>query len=73
MSLNGFAGLDIMKDITEGYGMDELFLVKDGKITRYDGTTLNGNRISKEELVEAFGTKAFEEIERFGFYTIKKS
>lgn len=53
--------------------MDELFLVKDGKITRYDGTTLNGSRISKEELIEAFGPKAFEEIERFGFYTIKKS
>lgn len=52
--------------------MDDVFLVKDGKITRYDGTTLNGNRISKDELIEAFGAKALEEIERFGVYTIKK-
>ncbi|WP_438446424.1 hypothetical protein [Gorillibacterium sp. sgz5001074] len=52
--------------------MDDLFLVKDGKITRYDGTTLNGTRITKDELLEAFGPKVLEEIERFGSHTIKK-
>lgn len=52
--------------------MDDLFLVKEGKITRYDGKTLNGKHISKDELVEAFGYKAFEEIEQFGVYSINK-
>ncbi|MNV39918.1 hypothetical protein D3C71_1315140 [compost metagenome] len=52
--------------------MDEQFLVKDGKITAWDGVTLGGNKISKAELVEAFGRKVYEEIARFGSYSIKK-
>lgn len=52
--------------------MDDLFLVKEGKIIRYDGVDLKGKQISKDELVEAFGYKALEVIEQFGSYTIKK-
>lgn len=52
--------------------MDDVFLVKEGKITRYDGTTLNGKQISKDELVEAFGYKALEEIEQYGVFHINK-
>jgi hypothetical protein len=52
--------------------MEDLFLVKEGKITRYDGVNLNGKQISKDELVEVFGYKALEVIEQFGSYTINK-
>lgn len=52
--------------------MDDYFLVKDGRIVRWDGLTLGGTKIRADELVESFGRKALE-IERFGFYTIKKS
>ncbi|WP_157276688.1 hypothetical protein [Paenibacillus sp. Soil766] len=52
--------------------MDDYFLVKDGRIVRWDGLTLGGTKIRADELVESFGRKALEEIERFGFYTIKK-
>lgn len=51
--------------------MDDVFVVKGDKIVRWDGNTLGGKKISKDELVEAFGRKALEEIERFGNYTIK--
>lgn len=53
--------------------MDDYFLVKDGKIVRWDGLTLGGTKIRADELIESFGHKAIEEIERFGSYTIKKS
>ncbi|NQX58127.1 hypothetical protein [Paenibacillus qinlingensis] len=53
--------------------MDDYFLVKDGRIVRWDGLTLGGTKIRSDELVESFGSKALEEIERFGFYTIKKA
>ncbi|MDF2921775.1 MAG: hypothetical protein K0R57_689 [Paenibacillaceae bacterium] len=52
--------------------MDDIFLVKEGKIIRYDGTTLHGKQITKDELVETFGYKALEEIEQFGAYQINK-
>lgn len=56
-----------------GYRMDEYFLVKDGRIVRWDGLTLGGTKIRADELIESFGRKAIDEIEQYGFYTIKKS
>jgi hypothetical protein len=56
-----------------GTTMDDYFLVKEGRIVRWDGITLGGTKISADELVESFGRKALEEIERFGFYSIKKA
>lgn len=56
-----------------GYTMDDYFLVKDGRIVRWDGLTLGGSKIRADELIESFGRKALDEIEQFGFYTIKKS
>lgn len=51
--------------------MDDVFVVKGDKIVRWDGAVLGGKKISQAELIEAFGKKALEEIERFGNYTIK--
>lgn len=51
--------------------MEELFLVKDKRITLWDCSTLGGSRITKQELIEAFGKEVFNEIQRFGFYIIK--
>jgi hypothetical protein len=56
-----------------GNTMDDYFLVKDGRIVRWDGLTLGGTKIRADELVESFGRKALEEIERFGFYNLKKA
>ncbi|MFC0215989.1 hypothetical protein ACFFK0_26675 [Paenibacillus chartarius] len=53
--------------------MDDIFLIKDGRIVRWDGLTLGGTKISTDELIESFGRKVLDEIEQFGFYTIKKS
>lgn len=53
--------------------MDDYFLVKEGRIVRWDGLTLGGSKIRVDELIESFGRKALDEIEQFGFYAIKKS
>ncbi|MFC5451302.1 hypothetical protein [Paenibacillus aestuarii] len=53
--------------------MDDYFLVKDGRIVRWDGLTLGGTKIRADELIESFGRKALDEIEQYGVYIIKKS
>ncbi|MNR13903.1 hypothetical protein D3C85_1303400 [compost metagenome] len=72
-TLRMLAHIDFQNINLGGYSMDDYFLVKDGKIVRWDGLTLGGTKIRADELVESFGRKALEEIERFGSYTIKKA
>lgn len=52
--------------------MENLYIVKNGKIVEYDGKATTGSVISEAALIEAYGRKALEEINRFGVYTIKK-
>jgi hypothetical protein len=52
--------------------MDEIFLVKNGVISLWDGIETGGTHIFKPELIESFGYAALEEIYRFGSYRIKK-
>lgn len=51
--------------------MDEKFTIKDKRITHWDSEIKGGSTVSKAELIEAFGKKAYDEIQKFGFYIIK--
>lgn len=52
--------------------METLYIVKDNKITQFNGQTKEKNVLSEAAVIEAYGHKAIEEINRFGFYNIKK-
>jgi hypothetical protein len=52
--------------------METLYAVKDGKVIQFNGQTKEKNVLSEAAVIESYGYKAIEEINRFGFYNIKK-
>lgn len=52
--------------------METLYVVKDGKIVQFDGQTKEKNVLNEAAVIEAYGRKAIEDINRFGVYNIKK-
>lgn len=42
-----------------------------GKIVQFDGQTNEKNLLSEAAVIESYGYKAIEEINRFGVYNIK--
>ena len=52
--------------------MDNNYVIKDGKIIQHDGLATTGTVVSEAAIIEAYGQKALDEINRFGGYLIKK-
>ncbi|MFC5528311.1 hypothetical protein [Cohnella yongneupensis] len=52
--------------------METLYVVKDGKIMQYDGQTKEKSLLNEAAVIESYGRKAIEDINRFGVYNIKK-
>ncbi|CAM4464944.1 hypothetical protein [Paenibacillus tarimensis] len=52
--------------------METLYVVKDGKVVEYNGQINDKNILTEAAVIESFGRKAIEEINRFGSYSIKK-
>ncbi|MBM7569261.1 hypothetical protein [Paenibacillus sacheonensis] len=52
--------------------METLYVVKDGKIVQFDGHTKEKNVLGEAAIIEAYGQKAIDDINRFGVYNIKK-
>lgn len=52
--------------------METLYVVKDGKIVQFDGKTKEKQLLNEAAVVEAYGQKAIEDINRFGVYNINK-
>lgn len=52
--------------------METMYIVKDGKIVQFDGQTKEKNLLNEAAVIESYGYKAIEDINRFGVYNIKK-
>lgn len=52
--------------------VETLYVVKDGKIFQFDGQTKEKSVLNEAAVIEAYGRKAIEDINRFGVYNIKK-
>ncbi|MBB6635294.1 hypothetical protein [Cohnella thailandensis] len=52
--------------------METLYVVKDGKIVQFDGQTKESNVLNEAAVIELYGNKAIEDINRYGAYNIRK-
>jgi hypothetical protein len=52
--------------------VETLYVVKDGKIVQFSGQTKESNVINEAAVIESYGKKAIEDINRFGVFNIKK-
>ncbi|MFD0674915.1 hypothetical protein [Cohnella sp. GCM10027633] len=52
--------------------METLYVVKDGKIVQFDGQSKEKTLLNEAAVIESYGRKAIEDINRFGVYHIHK-
>jgi ABC-type phosphate/phosphonate transport system, ATPase component len=52
--------------------VETLYVVKDGKIVQFDGQTKESNVLNEAAVIELYGNKAIEDINRYGAYNIRK-